>query len=191
MFAQENSARAKAPAAPSGKVRVRPVTDIVPSGATKGGGSTSRPHGLATVRTGSAALTGAPPDDVAAAAAKLLVDAQAAAGCVGNICGAALDAIGRGAQLDQGGVIEFLQREFAEEVRAMLRLEFGRDPEQALGANLTPIVEALLGGDLIGRPCVQGGGVRVVSTATIYITSVVERHVGGGRFGIFAPIRRD
>ena len=53
-----------------------------------------------------------------AAAAKLLIDAQAAAGRVRNIGGAALDPIGRGAQFDQAGAIEFLQGEFTEKVAA-------------------------------------------------------------------------
>ena len=64
-----------------------------------------------------------------AAAAKLLIDAQAAAGRVRNVGIAALDPVGRGAQFDQGGAVEFLQGEFTKEVRPLLRLEFGRDPE--------------------------------------------------------------
>ena len=68
-----------------------------------------------------------------AAAAELLVDADAVAGRVGDVGDAALDRVVRGLQLDEATAAELAQREFAVEVRAALALEFGGDAEQALG----------------------------------------------------------
>ena len=60
-------------------------------------------------------------------------------------------------QLDEAGAAELAQREFAEEVRAAFALEFGGDAEQALGAHLAPIVEAVVRLDLVSTPSIHGG----------------------------------
>ncbi|MEY9734818.1 hypothetical protein ABH985_002607 [Bradyrhizobium ottawaense] len=91
-----------------------------------------------------------------AAAAELLVDADAVAGCVGDIGGAALDRILRGLQLDEAGAAKLAQRELAEEVRAPFAREFGSDTEQSLGAHLAPIVKAIVRLDLVGTPAIHG-----------------------------------
>jgi hypothetical protein len=38
------------------------------------------------------------------------------------------------------------------EMPAVLRLKLGRDPEKPLGADFPPVIEAVRGIDLIGRP---------------------------------------
>ena len=92
-----------------------------------------------------------------AAAAELLIDADAVARRVSDVGHAALDRVMRGLQLDEAGSAKLAQREFAEEVRAAFALEFGGDAEQALGAHLAPKVEAVVRLDLVGAPAIHGG----------------------------------
>ena len=91
-----------------------------------------------------------------AAAAELLVDADAVARRVGDVGRAALDRVGRGLQLDEAAAAELAQREFAVEVCAPFALEFGGDAEQALGAHLAPKIEAVVRLDLVGAPAIHG-----------------------------------
>lgn len=90
------------------------------------------------------------------AAAELLIDADAVAGRVGDVGGAALDRVVRRLQLDEPTAAELAQREFAVEVRAALALEFGGDAEQALGPDLAPIVEPVMRLDLVSTPSIHG-----------------------------------
>ncbi len=64
-----------------------------------------------------------------AAAAELLIDAQAGARGIGDVGGGAFDVIGRGAQFDQAGGADLSQREFTRKLRTLLRFEFGRHAE--------------------------------------------------------------
>ena len=87
-----------------------------------------------------------------AAAAKLLINAKAGAGGIGDIGRTAFDPIGRCAQLDEARRAKLSKRELTEELRSLFPVEFGGGPEQPLGADLAPVVEAVFRSHLIGGP---------------------------------------
>jgi hypothetical protein len=90
-----------------------------------------------------------------AALAELLINAEAVARRVGDVTCGSLDAVGRCVDFNQSGLADWLQCKLTAKMLALFPLKLGRYPEQPLGANFPPMIEAFCGINLIGRPSEQ------------------------------------
>ena len=91
-----------------------------------------------------------------ARAAKLLVNAQAVAGCALDIRVMPPDLIGRGMHFDDGRAADSQRGYRAAERQALILGEIGGDTEDVLGAQFAPIIETILLRQIVGRPDRRG-----------------------------------